>query len=213
MVSHGCLRVRCFSRLIRFFPPDGHEPFLRNLLERMYLETRRDPLPEFGPRVPSGIPRRRGHANFPPRERDPDRPEGVLIAHLAEHSGAINGFAVSPDHLFFASGSDDGTVRIWDTTRLEKNVTSRSRHTYKQGGKVTCVCMVESSHCLASASTTGTIWVHRVDVSLSGSSMPKYGKPNLIRQYSLEGRGEYATCMRHYNTSEPFKLLRACRKP
>lgn len=119
---------------------------------------------------------------------------------------------VAPDQLFFATGSEDGTVKIWDTIRLEKNVTSRSRQTFQQGGKITSVCIIENSHCVASASNNGTLWIHRVDVSLSGS-MPKYGKQQLIRQQKSERPGEFVTCIASYNTGElalaPPSLSRA----
>jgi phosphoinositide-3-kinase regulatory subunit 4 len=82
-------------------------------------------------------------------------------------------------------------------------VTSRSRQTFQQGGKITSVCVIEGSHCVASASDNGTLWIHRVDVSLSGS-MPKYGKQQLIRQQNAEQPGDFVTCLASYNTGELF---------
>ncbi|KAK4047771.1 Serine/threonine-protein kinase [Microbotryomycetes sp. JL221] len=153
---------------------EGNDPNIKNLLERMYLDNFREPVPELGPFIANGIPKGRAlRTSFPPRERTPARPEGTLIAHLIEHTAAITDIQVAPDHLFVASGSEDGTVKIWDSMRLEKNVTSRSRHTFDQGGKITSVCILENSHCVASASDNGTVWVHRVDVNLN-ASMPKH---------------------------------------
>lgn len=153
-----------------------------------------------GPRIPLGIPRRKAlRTSFPPRERTPRRPEGTLVAHLVEHTGAITDIQVSPDQLFFVTGSEDGTVKVWDTIRLEKNVTSRSRQTFQQGGKITAVCILENSHCVVSTSDNGTLWIHRVDVSLAGS-MPKYSKNHLIRQYTPDGEGDYVTSLASYNT-------------
>lgn len=129
------------------------------------------------------------------KERSRSRPEGSLVAHLLEHTDAITGLAVSPDNMFFVSASRDGSVKVWDTFRLEKNVTSRSRHTINQGGQITAVCMVEGSHCVASASDTGTLWVHRIDVSTS-LSMPRYSKPELVRQYLVEPSGDFITTLR-----------------
>ncbi|GAA5898472.1 hypothetical protein JCM8208_006993 [Rhodotorula glutinis] len=186
---------------------EGNDPSIKQLLERTYLDSYREPLPELGPHVPVGIPRRKAlRTSFPPRERTPTRPDGTLIAHLVEHTGGITSIQVSPDHLFFVTGSDDGMVKVWDAMRLEKNVTSRSRQTFRQGGKVTAVCVLEHSHCVASASTTGTVWVHRVDVSLSGS-MPRYSKPCLIRQYQLDEEGDHATCLASFNTDTTTNLV------
>jgi hypothetical protein len=66
------------------------------------------------------------------------RPSGVLVAHLHEHAAPINEVQVSADNLFFTSCSDDGTVKIWDCQRLEKNVTNRSRLTYSSQGTNPC---------------------------------------------------------------------------
>ncbi|GAA5934969.1 ubiquitin-binding serine/threonine protein kinase VPS15 [Sporobolomyces koalae] len=186
---------------------EGNDPTIKQLLERTYLDSYREPLPELGPHVTPGIPRRRAlRTSFPPRERTPSRPEGTLIAHLVEHTAAVTDIVVAPDELFFATGSEDGTVKIWDTMRLEKNVTSKSRQTFNQGGRITSVVMLEASHCVASASTNGTVWVHRVDVGLNGS-MPKYSKPALIRQYRLDEDGDFVTCLSSYNSDTANNLV------
>lgn len=181
---------------------EGNDSSIKQLIERVYLDTFRQPSTELGPQIPIGIPRRKAlRTSLPPRERMPDRPEGTLIAHLVEHAGSITSIQVAPDQLFFVTGSEDGTVKIWDTIRLEKNVTSRSRQTFSQGGKIKAVCVLEHSHCVASASDNGTVWIHRVDVGLSGL-MPKYGKQQLVRQYRTEREGEFVTCMLSYNTGQ-----------
>lgn len=183
---------------------EGNDPVIQQHIERVYLDTYREPLPELGPHIPAGIPRRKAlRTSFPTRERQHHKPEGNLIAHLVEHTQAVTCITVSPDQLFFATGSADGTVKIWDTIRLEKNVTSRSRQTISaQGGKITSVGMVENSHCVVSASDNGSVWICRVDISLAGS-LPKYsGKPIIIRQWNCEGEGEFVMCLLSYNTRE-----------
>ncbi|GAA5855478.1 hypothetical protein JCM8547_007849 [Rhodosporidiobolus lusitaniae] len=186
---------------------EGNDPSIKQLLERTYLDSYREPVPELGPHISYGIPRRKIlRTSFSPRERTPSRPEGTLIAHLTEHTAAVTSIRVSPDQLFFVTGSEDGTVKVWDTMRLEKNVTSRSRQTWDQGGKVTAVCMLEHSHCVASASTNGSVVVHRVDVGLSGQ-MPRYGKPHVVRQYEVEEEGDFATCLASFNTDTTVTLV------
>ncbi|KAM0754729.1 Other/VPS15 protein kinase [Meredithblackwellia eburnea MCA 4105] len=186
---------------------EGNDPRIKQLVERGYLDNYREPLPELGPFIPVGIPRARAlRSTFPARERKPTRPEGTLVAHLVEHTAAITDIQVAPDQLFFVTGSEDGTVKVWDTIRLEKNVTSKSRHTYQQGGKITSICILENSHCIASASDNGTLWIHRVDVNLSGS-MPKYSKAHLIRQRNAEEPGDFVTCMSSFNTQTTTNLV------
>ena len=138
--------------------------------------------------------------NFSSRDASTKRIEANLIANLSSHSEAITGLAVSPDHMFFISASDDKTVKVWDTARLERNVTSKPRHTYGQHhARVKCVCILESVHCFASAADDGSLHVVRVHIAQSGA-LPKYNKLQVVREHRVENIGEYITCMTHYNT-------------
>jgi WD40 repeat protein len=102
--------------------------------------------------------------------------------------------------MFFVSASDDKTVKVWDTARLERNVTSKPRHSYSQHhAKVKCVCMLEGVHCFASAAEDGSIHVVKVNASQTGT-LPKYGKLQAVREHRLENVGEYVTCMMHFNS-------------
>ncbi|KAK3010931.1 hypothetical protein RJ639_011989 [Escallonia herrerae] len=49
------------------------------------------------------------------------RPRGVLVAYLQEHGSAVNDIAISTDHSFFVSASEDCTVKVWDSRKLEKD--------------------------------------------------------------------------------------------
>lgn len=90
------------------------------------------------------------------------KPVGTLVAHFTEHTAAINQLAISFDNLLFASCSDDGSVRIWDCSRLERNVTNRSRATYsQQGGHIKCMTFIQQTHSIASASDNGSIHIFR----------------------------------------------------
>ncbi len=144
--------------------------------------------------------RRRGGVRhtLTPRDGSNRRTEVTVIANLTSHSEAITALAVSPDHMFFISASDDKTVKIWDTARLERNVTSKPRHTYGQHhARVKCVCILEATHCFASAADDGSVHVVRVHVTQSGA-LPKYGKLQVVREYRVDSPGEYVTCMTHY---------------
>lgn len=188
---------------------DGQEPGISNLLENLYLDNDRELQTDFGPKVHDGPVRRRNavRQNFTSRDGN-RRSEATLIAHLASHTDSITGLAVSPDHMFFVSASDDKTLKVWDTARLERNVTSKPRHTYGQHhARVKCVCILEGVHCFASAADDGSLHVVRVHISQSGA-LPKYNKLQVIREHRVDHSGEYITCMSHYNTGKGLNNTR-----
>lgn len=179
------------------------------MLENLLLDGHQEYQHEFGPKVHEGPVRRRNAARlgYTLRDGSSRRLDAALIANLTSHSEAITGFAVSPDHLFFVSASDDKTVKVWDTARLERNVTSKPRHTHGQHhARVKSVCVLEGYHCFASAADDGSLHVVRVDITQTGA-LPKYNKLQVIREHRVENVGEYITCMQHYNTGKP---LSAC---
>lgn len=183
---------------------EGNDPYIRAHLEAHYLANFRDRHPGWGPQIHANGRRRGGTRTVTASARavapgsSNRRPEGKLVAYFTEHTGAITALAVSPDNAFFISGSEDGSLKVWDTARLEKNVTSRSRASYaNQGGAITALIMLEGSHCAASASEDGSVHVVRVDLSLNhtSSSMPRYGKVRLVSNFQLSNPGEYVTCL------------------
>ncbi|KAL4253381.1 Serine/threonine-protein kinase Vps15-like protein [Abortiporus biennis] len=194
---------------------DGNEAGISNLLEHLYLDNNRDLQADFGPRVHDGPLRRRnaGRHSYISRDGNQRRVETTLIAHLASHTDAITGLAMSPDHVFFVSASDDKTLKIWDTARLERNVTSKARLTYSQHhSRVKAVCTIESTHCFASAAEDGTIHIVRVHVTGgqgAGGGLPKYGKLQTVREHRLERPGEYVTSMAHFMTDASSNLVYA----
>ena len=144
--------------------------------------------------------------SFTPRDGTARRPEATLIAQLSSHTDAVTAFAVSPDHVFFVSSSDDMTVKVWDTARLERNVTSKPRFSYVQHhAKVKAVCMLEGVHCFASAADDGSLHVVRVHINQSGA-LPRYPKIHTIREHRTSRPGEYITCMTHYDSGAALSL-------
>ena len=87
-------------------------------------------------------------------------PSGLSqIFTMPSSEPAVRATEVSEDSLFFASGSDDGMVKIWDCQRLEKNVTNRARLTHACGGRVTDLAVCKSTHLVAAATANGTVQV------------------------------------------------------
>ncbi|XP_078170868.1 serine/threonine-protein kinase VPS15-like isoform X1 [Carex rostrata] len=94
------------------------------------------------------------------------RPRGVLVAHLQEHRLAVNDVAVSNDQAFLVSASDDSTVRIWDTRKLEKDISFRSRLTYGLGGggaRALCAEMLRGTAQVVAGASDGTLHLFSVD--------------------------------------------------
>ncbi|XP_010688347.1 serine/threonine-protein kinase VPS15 [Beta vulgaris subsp. vulgaris] len=106
------------------------------------------------------------------------KPRGVLVAHLQEHRSAVNDIAVSTDHSFFVSASDDSTVRVWDSRKLEKDISFRSRLTYPlEGSRALCTTMIRGSTQVVVGACDGRIHMFSVDYISRGLG-------NVIEKYS-----------------------------
>ncbi|KAG8572794.1 hypothetical protein GDO81_012164 [Engystomops pustulosus] len=55
-------------------------------------------------------------------------PKGLLVAHLHEHKGPVNRIRVSDEHSIFATCSNDGTVKIWNSQKMEGKTTTTRYH-------------------------------------------------------------------------------------
>ena len=188
---------------------DGSDPNVLKLLDSIATENYPTDLMDFGPMVIPVNSRTSGNAPETRGSERPWRPEGTLIATFGEHTGSINRTIPSPDHAFFITGSDDGTVKVWDTLRLERNLAHRSRQTYThaEGVRVIGLCFVENSHTFVSAATDGSIHVVKVDYSLV-HEVPKYSKIRQVRQYNLRN-SEHAVWLEHYKADTHSILLLA----
>ncbi|BFG20851.1 hypothetical protein CerSpe_071250 [Prunus speciosa] len=106
------------------------------------------------------------------------RPRGVLVAHLQEHRSAVNDIAISTDHSFFVSASDDSTVKVWDSRKLEKDISFRSRLTYHlEGSRALCTAMLRGSAQVVVGACDGMIHMFSVDYISRGLG-------NVVEKYS-----------------------------
>ncbi|KAF5481941.1 hypothetical protein F2P56_002551, partial [Juglans regia] len=106
------------------------------------------------------------------------RPRGVLVAHLQEHRSAVNDIAITSDHNFFVSASDDSTVKVWDSRKLEKDISFRSRLTYHlEGSRALCATMLPSSAQVIVGACDGMIHMFSVDHFSRGLG-------NVVEKYS-----------------------------
>ena len=185
----------------------GNDPNVLKLLDSLAAERHFLKLTEFGPTV-APVSSRHKMKKADAQEVDrPWRPEGILVATFSEHTGPINRVLPSPDHTFFLTGSDDGSVKVWDTLRLERNLAHRSRQTYRHpnGGKVKCLSFIEHTYTFASGATDGSVNVVRVDCTYAGDTT-KYGKLRVVREHQLP-KGEYAVWLEHFKSEINSILL------
>lgn len=190
----------------------GNDPSILKMLDAMYVENYPNDVAEFGPMI---VPSSRRKAANKATGQTPEkswRPEGVLVATFSEHVGPIHQIVVAPDHQFFLTGGDDGSVKVWDTGRLERNIAHRSRQTHKHsaGTKITALCFVEHTHSFVSCASDGSINVVRVD-SVNSTGSVRYNKLRLLREYSLP-KDETAVWAEHFKIESNSTLLVATNK-
>ena len=154
------------------------------------------------------------------------RPRGVLVATLSEHTTAVNSLAVSRDNVFLVSGSDDGTIKVWDVARLKLTANARSQLTHQQPGRVTAVAMVDSSHSIVAASDVGLLEVMKVEYApaadesganstasnnTGAAGHSKYGGWSEVRKIDARAEGS-VLCVEHFNTVTESLLLYGTQK-
>ncbi|XP_053618179.1 phosphoinositide 3-kinase regulatory subunit 4 [Plodia interpunctella] len=97
------------------------------------------------------------------------RPGNQLLAYLHEHKARVNQLVTLPaQRNLFGSCSDDGTVKLWDATKLQGHAyVNRSKSMYNRAaGPVISLASCEGGQSLVAATQEGSIFVLRQ----SGSS-------------------------------------------
>lgn len=94
---------------------------------------------------------------------------GSLVAHLHEHKSAVTRMtSLKTGGPLFASTSTDGTVRLWDCTKLDghQNI-NRSRQLYSANTPLSAVTACDAGQSLAVAGRDGALLVLRIDPNSS----------------------------------------------
>ncbi|KAK4574785.1 Serine/threonine-protein kinase [Recurvomyces mirabilis] len=190
----------------------GNDPAVLKLLDAVYVDSFSIDHTEFGPLIQ---PSARGPTPSAPTGAQVVtwQPEGRLIGILSEHTAQVTRIVVAPDHTFFVTGSDDGTVKVWDAARLESNVSHRSRQTYSlpTGAKITSLCFVSSTHAFVCTGSNGSVLVLKEEVSeLHG--ITKYAKLRALREWQIPTRSpgkEYVVWTEHFRGESASTLVLA----
>ncbi|ODV90948.1 hypothetical protein CANCADRAFT_2665 [Tortispora caseinolytica NRRL Y-17796] len=179
------------------FSYEGKNSYILKFLDNTYFDTFAKSLPELGPILSPYLRKDERRIISSNRQNnflsktlnEPWHPSDTFVAQFHDHNGPVNRVVVSPDHAFFLTASDDGTVKLWDAERLEKNVVNRAMQTYHhpKNAKVKSICFLGARHSFALAASNGDIAVVRVLVSSTAEDgLPSYGKFSVIRTYSLD---------------------------
>ena len=193
---------------------EGNDPAVLKLLDTLYVDNFPVDVAEFGPLIQlpkrGPIPSSSSHPT-----QAPWRPQGRLMVILSEHTDRVSRILVSPDHAFFLTASDDGTVRVWDSERFERNVSHRSRNVYRLAPnvKVTSLCFIDSTHAFICTGSDGSVHAVKVDFSVdSASTATRYGKLRCLREWHIptsNSAGEYAVWTEHYRGDSVSTLVLA----
>jgi phosphoinositide-3-kinase regulatory subunit 4 len=192
---------------------DGNDPTVLKLLDALYVDNYPVDVAEFGPliQLPKRGPIPSSNSQSTP---GPWRPHGRLMAILNEHTERVSRILVAPDHTFFLTASDDGTVKVWDSERLERNVSHRSRNTYRlaPNAKVTSLCFIESTHAFVCTGSDGSVHAVKVDITADPGSSTRYGKLRCLREWHIptsHPAGEHAVWLEHYRGESVSTLVMA----
>ncbi|CAN8102358.1 unnamed protein product [Discula destructiva] len=191
----------------------GNDPHILKMLDSMYTDNYPHDVAEFGPLV-TPIGRRKVSKTPNGQAVEGWTPKGQMVATFSEHVGAVSRIAVSPDHVFFVTGGADGTVKVWDTARLERNIAHRSRqsHRHAPDAKVTALCFIENTHCFISCASDGSVHVVKVELAIAGG-VARYNKLRLLREYQLPGAdGEFAVWCEHFKQETNSMMIIATNR-
>ncbi|RYP12351.1 hypothetical protein DL765_007397 [Monosporascus sp. GIB2] len=192
---------------------EGNDPSILKMLDNMYFDNYPHDIAEFGPLV-QPVTRRKVIKGAAGNLSDEAwKPAGRLVATFSEHTGPINRVIPSPDHQFFITGGDDGCVKVWDSARLERNVTHRARQTHRHasGARVVALCFIENTHTFISCATDGRVHVVKVDTATTVNNSTKYIRLRLLREYQLP-TGEHAVWCEHFKQDLSSVLVLATNR-
>ncbi|NXE45451.1 PI3R4 kinase, partial [Casuarius casuarius] len=125
------------------------------------------------------------------------RPKGLLVAHLHEHKSAVNRIRVSDEHSIFATCSNDGTVKIWNSQKMEGKTTTTSplRNVFERRG-----CLSQNTFdkdAVDCTSDNGAIQL----LGIEASKLPKSPKIHPIQSRSLDLKDDGCVVdMHHFNS-------------
>lgn len=174
-------------------------PHIKDYLQNLSFGPTLDDFPEFGSIIKSGNDASQAVPEF--------NLQGVLVTLINAKSDPssheiITIIVSSPTSEFFVTGSEDGKVKVWDTTKLEKNIMSKSASlTVDLKSPVTDVVFLPHRFVFAVATADGKIRLFRVLVARNkAKKITKYSKLHKIRGMAL--KHGFATTLEFASTND-----------
>lgn len=177
----------------------GANPYILKYLQNMNFDPTLEDFPEFGSVIKSS--REAGSQSNIPMSI-----QGTLVARINANSNAnsleaITKIAVCPTSEYFITGSEIGNLKVWDTSKLDKNITGKSASVsinLKHG--ITDIVFMPHRFVFATATTDGHIKVFRVHVARGkNKKITKYSKLALLRSVKMDA--EYARSLQFVDTA------------
>ncbi|QPG73076.1 hypothetical protein FOA43_000381 [Brettanomyces nanus] len=173
----------------------GNNTYILKFLRSLSFEPTLNDYTEFGSLIETG-------EALSTEENGESSGESVLISRLLEHKSSINCVRSSPDYSFFVTGDEQGLLKLWDTARLETNVTGRSFCSLNLGSAIKSIDFMANRCCLSVSTGDGFIKIFRVDMNLISGSHRKTATIVLIREYKVPTEDLYAMGIQFSVTNE-----------
>lgn len=164
----------------------GSNPYIMKYLQSIDFEPTLDDVPEFGNMIKSS------RESLPPGGREL-KIQGSLVAQINANSNAnvIEAFtkvAVCPTSEFFVTGSEHGNLKIWDTSKLDKNVTGKNASaTVNLSLSITDIVFMPHRFVFAVSTMDSYVRIFRVHVTRGkNKKISKFSKIALIRSCKVE---------------------------
>jgi phosphoinositide-3-kinase regulatory subunit 4 len=172
------------------FSYSGKNPFILKFLKSLSFEPDIEDYEEFGSLL--------SNTRTAELSNELIKPEScTLIAKLNEHKSSVVDIVVSPDDEYFISVDSHGTLKIWESQKLEIDVTGESCLSVNLGSSIKSICIMKDRHVFAISKADGSVDIFRVDFvsSIGAADVKKYQQTSitLLRHHKLKSDDVYAT--------------------
>lgn len=190
----------------------GSNPYILKFLQNFDFEPTLEDFPEFGPVIKSS------RESMPQNTKEMNV-QGHLVAQINANlevtvTEAFTKVAVCPTSEFFVTGTEYGTLKVWDTGKLDKNTTGRnSSASVNLNLAITDIVFMPHRFVFAVSTMDGHIRIFRVHVTRGkNKKITKYPKVAMIRSIKVEEG--YPISLSFANTNSKYlclAILSTCR--